>query len=59
MAKGIESKGALKERLKREGRWREFVELRESLKANGVTPKDAWKQAREQFPPLETANMLS
>jgi len=52
MAKGIESKGAFKARLKREGRWSNFVKLRESLKANGIAPKDAWRIFREQFPPL-------
>ena len=50
-AKEIESKGAFKARLKREGRWSNFVKLRENLKENGITPKEAWRISHEQFPP--------
>ena len=45
----MESREEIRARLKREGRWSDFVELRESLKADGVSPKDAWKQAIEKF----------
>lgn len=48
----MESREEIRARLKREDRWNEFVELRESLKADGVSPKAAWQQALEEFPPL-------
>ncbi|MCX5637098.1 MAG: hypothetical protein NTX52_05320 [Planctomycetota bacterium] len=48
----MESREEIRARLKREGRWSEFVELRESLKSDGMSPKDAWEQARQTFSPL-------
>ena len=47
----MESKEQFKSRLKTEGRWNEFIDYRESLKANGIDPKEAWARAREKFQP--------
>ena len=47
----MESKEQFKSRLKTEGRWNEFIDYRESLKANGLDPKEAWSRAREKFQP--------
>jgi hypothetical protein len=50
---GVESKGRLKQRLLNQGCWPAFLKVRESLKAEGVEPVEAWRQAAEQFPPLD------
>jgi hypothetical protein len=46
-----ESRAQLKERLIAEDLWQEAVQMREELKANGMTPKDAWAAVSEAFPP--------
>ena len=48
----MESKEALKNRLKSEGRWDEFIRYREDLKAQGVDAKSAWAKARAKFQPV-------
>ncbi len=46
------NKSGLKRRLEMEGRWEEFVRVREEFKAEGMPVADAWAAAAEQFPPL-------
>lgn len=46
-----ESKGDLTSRLRREGRWNEFVARREALKAEGLPAAEAWNAAAAEFPP--------
>ena len=47
----IDKKG-IRERLKGEGRWTDFVNRREQLKGFGMTAEEAWKQAAVEFAPL-------
>lgn len=47
----MESKEQFKTRLKDEGRWDEFIQCREKLKADGMPAKDAWYEARQKFGP--------
>lgn len=47
------SKAKLRDRLTAEGRWGEFVRLRERLKREGVDPMEAWIRAAEEFPAQE------
>jgi len=46
-----ESKAELTDRLRREGRFEEFKQRREDLKAEGIRAKYAWYQAAVEFPP--------
>ena len=46
-----ESKAELTDRLRREGRWNDFVRRREQLKAEGMDASEAWGVAAEEFPP--------
>ncbi len=48
----MESKESFKNRLKSEGRWDDFIEYREKLKADGLDPKAAWAEARAKFQPV-------
>lgn len=48
----MESKESFKNRIKREGRWDEFIEYREQLKADGLDAQSAWEQARAKFEPV-------
>ncbi len=48
-----EYKSQVKVRLNEEGRWAEFVEFRESLKAKGMPSPDAWDTAIAAFPAVE------
>lgn len=48
-----EYKSKIKIRLNTEGRWMEFVDYREELKAKGVPSPEAWDRAIDAFPPLE------
>lgn len=47
------NKSAIKRRLMEDGRWSDFIKVREAYKAEGVDPTEAWAKAAEQFPPLE------
>ncbi|WP_146660749.1 hypothetical protein [Anaerohalosphaera lusitana] len=47
----METKEQFKKRLKREGRWDEFIKLREGLKRDELSPKEAWAKARREFEP--------
>ncbi|AQT69197.1 hypothetical protein STSP2_02384 [Anaerohalosphaera lusitana] len=47
----METKEQFKKRLKSEGRWDEFIKLREGLKRDGLSPKEAWAKARREFEP--------
>ncbi|MBL8797985.1 MAG: hypothetical protein JNM56_29070 [Planctomycetia bacterium] len=47
-----ESKGQLEARLRLEGRWEAYKQLREKYKAEGSEGKSARLLAAEQFPPL-------
>ena len=50
----------LRERLKREGRWRQAVEYREHLKAQGITdPDEILSRIQEAFQPLPSAEPSS
>lgn len=51
------AKAALHRRLHAEGRWQEYVLIREQLKREGVSPYQAWKIAAQQFPPLDGSPM--
>lgn len=51
-----ESKGALADRLRREGRWDAFVRRREVLKTEGVEAGEAWTIAAAEFPPATPAD---
>lgn len=52
MARNTLNKTRLRERLSSEGRWNDFVRVRESLKRDGVAPDQAWLRAADQFPPI-------
>jgi len=47
-----ETRAAVKERLRAEGRWAEALAYRERLKAEGVPPAEAWVRMLAEFPPL-------
>jgi len=47
----METKKQFRERLESEGHWDEFVRYREKLKAGGLSAKDAWAKARQDFRP--------
>lgn len=47
----VEDRDQLKVRLKREGNWNEFLELREEYKRQGHEPKIAYAMAAQKFPP--------
>lgn len=48
----MESKKVLREKLKRQGYWDDYVAYREELKKQGHSPKDADKEARAKFSAL-------
>jgi hypothetical protein len=50
----MESKESFKNRIKSEGRWDEFIQYREQLKADGLDAQTAWERAREKFQPIQT-----
>lgn len=45
-----ETKQQFRRRLEGTPRWREFVDCRERLKQNGLSPWPAWRKAAEMFP---------
>ena len=47
-----ETRRAFRSRLEQEGRYREFIQVRESMKREGNSPQEAWKAAMAVFPPL-------
>ena len=47
----METKKEFKARLEKNGHWEEFVKYREKLKAGGLSAKDAWAKARQDFRP--------
>jgi len=47
----VETKEQFKNRLKNEGRWNDFIQYREKLKAGGLDAKSAWAKARQKFGP--------
>ena len=48
----VETRAAVKARLQSEGRWKEALAYRESLKAQEVPPAEAYLRMVEAFPPL-------
>ena len=47
----METKEQFKSRIKNEGRWDDFINYRERLKASGLDAKSAWAKARQKFQP--------
>lgn len=47
----VETREAFKTRLKDQGQWNEFLELRDQYKQQGCEPKVAYAMAMEKFPP--------
>jgi len=45
----MESRDELKKRLTDEGRWEAFKARRDELKSQGLLPRQAWEQARNEF----------
>jgi hypothetical protein len=52
----LETRAAVQERLRAEGRWDEALAFRESLKKQGVSPAEANRQMLERFPRLPATN---
>lgn len=48
-----DDKAAFHSRIHAEGRFPEYSAVREQLKRDGVDPRDAWRYAASQFPPLD------
>ncbi len=48
----VETRAAVKARLQSEGRWKEALAYRDSLKAQDVPPAEAYRRMVEAFPPL-------
>ncbi|OQA04091.1 MAG: hypothetical protein BWY69_00109 [Planctomycetes bacterium ADurb.Bin401] len=55
----METKEQFKNRLKNEGRWNDFIQYREKLKAGGHDAKSAWAKARQKFQPVSDGASLA
>ena len=47
-----ETKSQFRERMRREGRWREFCDWREARKSEGLSASDIWFMCSDEFPVL-------
>jgi hypothetical protein len=55
----LETRAAVKARLQGEGRWKEALAYRDSLKEQGVVPAEAYRRMVEAFPSLANGQAAS